>query len=169
MESEKGDLYRPIVILSYALNYKLGGLRPFGYHLANIFLHALNSVLVYLLAHLIFERKRPALFSALLFAIHPVHTEAVTGVVGRAELLAFLFSLSSLLMYITSKERKGYVLSLAFFLLALFSKENALILPFVLMLYDLTFRRDTSKTCPCQRLLAQMRIRLRIRPFIHVY
>ena len=92
--------YRPLTVLSFRLNYSLHQLEPFGYHLVNLILHSVVSVQILGLA----KRLRPglnqgALFAALLFACHPVHSEAVCNTVGRAELLAAALLLLSLQAY----------------------------------------------------------------------
>jgi tetratricopeptide (TPR) repeat protein len=133
--SKNQGLYRPLVVLSYALNYKVGGLNPFSYHLVNLVFHALNCILVYHLVFIVSRKRRVAAFTALLFATHPVHTEAVAGVVGRAELFAAFFLLLALLLYI--RESRWAVVP---FLLALLSKENAVVLLPILLLYDISFR-----------------------------
>jgi len=125
------DLYRPITVLSYALNYAAGGFHPAGYHLVNIVLHALNSLLVFLLLKR-FLQLRYAGAAALIFALHPLHSEAVAWVTGRAELLACFFMLSAWLVSLPDKDQKSTwlrtVLSSALYLLALLSKESALVL-----------------------------------------
>ncbi|TPW17836.1 MAG: hypothetical protein FD129_214, partial [bacterium] len=82
-----GGLYRPVATLSYALNHRVHGLKPFGYHLVNVLLHAAVSVLLTLLA-LQYLPLAAAGLAGLIFAVHPIHTEAVANVVGRAELLS---------------------------------------------------------------------------------
>ncbi|KAF5398424.1 Transmembrane and tetratricopeptide repeat containing 3 [Paragonimus heterotremus] len=90
--------YRPITVLTFRVNYLLHELNPVGYHAFNVILHALVAVLLFRLSK---ERLTPtgALITSLYFAVHPIHTEAVTGVVGRAELLSAAISLSILLHY----------------------------------------------------------------------
>ncbi|KAF6777148.1 hypothetical protein AHF37_03638 [Paragonimus kellicotti] len=90
--------YRPITVLTFRVNYLLHELNPVGYHAFNVILHALVAVLLFRLSK---ERLTltGALITSLYFAVHPVHTEAVTGVVGRAELLSAAISLSILLYY----------------------------------------------------------------------
>jgi len=129
-------LYRPVTILSYALNAALTGLRPSLFHLVNDLLHAANSVLVLFVILSLTGGSNIAFFTALLFATHPVHTEAVDNVVGRAELLAFLFSMLTLLFHSMRgrRFRVYYPLSLACFMLALMSKEVAAALPVVILL-----------------------------------
>ena len=92
------NVFRPVTFATFALNWKLGGANPVGYHLLNLLLHAGATWLLYiLLLELIGstpEGKTIALVAALLYAVHPIHTEAVAWAVGRAELLAagFLFA-----------------------------------------------------------------------------
>lgn len=128
-------LYRPITTLSYAINYHFSQLNPRNYHLTNILLHTLNSLLVYKIGVRLNIPSGPAFFIALLFAIHPIHTEPVNGIVGRADLLAFFFSLLAFLCY-----PGWHFFSLLFYLLALFSKEHAIAFPIVLLCYCLCFR-----------------------------
>src|ERR1051326_1630275 len=82
-----GGLYRPVVMLSYAINYAWGELDPWGYHLINVLVHGLNSALVLLVILELFRDRAFAMWSGLLFALHPIHTEGVAYVVGRAESL----------------------------------------------------------------------------------
>ena len=91
-----GGLYRPLTMLTYAANASIDA-RPWGYHLVNVVLHALVSIAVFFLARRLLDSAVAATVAALLFAVHPIHTEAVTGIVGRAELLAALGVLVSLL------------------------------------------------------------------------
>lgn len=93
-------LYRPMTMASYALNYFLFGSSVWSFHLINIILHALNCWLLFLLIRRLCAKKFLAYLTAFLFLILPIHTEAVTGLVGRAELLAFFFSFLALLFLI---------------------------------------------------------------------
>lgn len=93
--------YRPLTVLTFRLNFAVHGIDPFGYHIVNLLLHAL----VCLLYHRMCLTLLPgwtSLLAALLFSTHPIHTEAVASVVGRAELLSAVFFLSALLFYIRS-------------------------------------------------------------------
>ncbi|KAL3222705.1 hypothetical protein MRX96_000597 [Rhipicephalus microplus] len=93
--------YRPLCVLSFRLNYLLGGYEPRGYHLLNVLLHGLVSALfTALAARLFLNQWLPTLVAGFLFASHPVHTEAVAGIVGRADVGACLFFLGSLLAYV---------------------------------------------------------------------
>uniref|UniRef100_A0A182JC79 Glycosyltransferase RgtA/B/C/D-like domain-containing protein n=1 Tax=Anopheles atroparvus TaxID=41427 RepID=A0A182JC79_ANOAO len=93
--------YRPLCVASFKLNYLLDGFKPFGYHLVNVLLHSLATGLVVKLArHILPAARSGAAVAGLLFAAHPIHTEAVAGVVGRADLTGCIFYLLALLAYI---------------------------------------------------------------------
>ena len=91
--------YRPLCVLTFRLNYLLGGFKAWGYHLVNILLHCLATSLVVRLARLLFPSYVPVAITGLLFAAHPIHTEAVAGVVGRADVAACIFYLLSFQCY----------------------------------------------------------------------
>ena len=122
-----GNLYRPVVTLSYSITYKFFNLDPLPYHAINIFLHGLISVLVLILL-LKFLTKKQAFLSALVFAVHPIHTEAVANIVGRTELLSSFFLLLTLISYLHYKNIISLVLICIFYFLALCSKESSLCL-----------------------------------------
>lgn len=90
--------YRPLCVASFRLNHWTGGLDPKGYHAANVLLHCAVTYLVYAVYRTLMPGRRPAAAAAV-FAVHPVHAEAVAGVVGRADLLACLFYLAAFLCY----------------------------------------------------------------------
>ncbi|MBN1621128.1 MAG: tetratricopeptide repeat protein [Endomicrobiales bacterium] len=147
-------LYRPLVITSFAFDYKLWGKNPAGYHLTNIILNTINSVLVYFLTFFIFSGALKnnnlyvaAFISSLIFTVHPVHSEAVAGIVGRTELMATLFFLISLILYLRESGHKLlYWISLLFYFLGILSKEMAITLPAVIMIYDfVVFGKDVLK------------------------
>jgi tetratricopeptide (TPR) repeat protein len=135
-------LYRPMVILTYALNYAIHKLDPMGYHLVNLALHLITSNLVYLLVFLTARHFLLAAVVGLLFAAHPIHTEAIANVVGRADILASAFMLSAWALYIVHGEATGkkrhvyYLLSMVSFFLALLSKEPAIALLGILPIYE---------------------------------
>ncbi len=142
-------LYRPVTTLSYALNYRLHGLAPYGYHLVNLFLHLLNGTLVFWIFFRALGHAPSAGVAALVFVLHPVQTEAVNGVVGRAELLSAFWVLFAWALYTGASEAQGrarqalYGASLFAALLACFSKEHGVMLVGILAAYDLLllFRR----------------------------
>jgi len=125
--------YRPMVTVTYFIDFFLWKLNPFGYHLTNLFLHIINAIWRYFLICLISKDKRIALVGALLFALHPVNAEAVNVISFREDLLVFLFFISSFILFI---KQRYYIASLGLFLLALLSKEVAVTLPILLIIYD---------------------------------
>ena len=144
---QDAGLYRPITLLTFHANHVAGGLNPFGYHVTNIALHTLVVLVLYALGLRLGLSWMGAFSSASLFAVHPVHTEAIVNIVGRAELLMSLGVLLALRWYIengaTSEVRPGYrVASLGAFSLALLSKEQAIVLPFIIILYDISVGKN---------------------------
>lgn len=135
-------LYRPVSTLSYFIDFSIWKLNPFGFHLTNLFLHIINVILLFFLIILITGNQAIALLASLLFAIHPVNAETVAMIAFRPNLLSFLFFVSSFILFIkcnqhTDKKRiYAYILSLGSFMLALFSKETAIIFPVILLCYD---------------------------------
>ena len=92
--------WRPLTIITFQLNYRFGGLQPWGYHAANTVLHGCVCAAVAQLAWTLSGGcASTSLVAGLSFAVHPVHVEAVTGVVGRADELGTLFSLLSFFAY----------------------------------------------------------------------
>jgi len=142
--------YRPLYTLTLFLNYHFFKLKVYGWRIFNILLHILNTILVYFLIRYVFKDKLISSMTAMIFAVHPVHTEAVNVVVYRTELLACLFSLGSLFLYLKSirdtKIEKGlYLLSIFIFILALCSKEIAAALPFIIVLYIYLFSQEKER------------------------
>lgn len=135
-----GYLYfRPAGHALVLLDYILWYLSPFGYHLTNVLLHLGASFLVYLLTVRLLQQRAAAAFTAALFAVLSVHAEAVSWVAARYDVLAGLYSFASVL-FLVLYAQKGkpfyYVISLGASAMALASKETAIVLPAVLLLYD---------------------------------
>jgi len=141
-ESREGaGLYRPVTVTSLAAEWRLWDGGPLGFHAVNVALHALVSLLVLaLLIHLV--PLTAALAGALLFAVHPVHVEAVANVVGLSELLASLMVLGACLLYLGGAEwagagRAARTAALAvLYLVGLGAKEIAVTLPAILVLLE---------------------------------
>ena len=152
---EGGELtyYRPMMHIFYMFSYKLSELNTWGYHLVNILLHSLNSVMVFLVALKLFrgmksaeratERLRllAAFLAALIFATHTVNTEVVAWVAAVPELSFTLFGLLSFYLYIN----KRYKAAVPLFLLSLFSKETAMVVPILIFLYAIIYERSEIK------------------------
>lgn len=128
-----------------SLIYRLTGAVPFGYHLANIILHALNSLLVFAFL-LLFFKPVSSFWGALIFAAHPVHTEAVTWISGRPYELSAAFMLLSLLLYIRAAAQPkikwlNFAGALVFYVFAISTCTFALAFAALPALYDFTFAR----------------------------
>lgn len=137
------SLYRPVQMLTYAVDYMLWKLNPAGYHLTNIILHILAALMVCWLVSIIFNDRILALLTASLFVIHPIHTEAVSYISGRADPLALIFMMLTFIFYIKLKKTDNdtiYTLMIASYALALLSREGSFIVLALLLLYDHVFK-----------------------------
>ena len=145
-------LYRPLTSLTFALNWTAGGGTPFLFHLTNLLVHAGASVAVLLLAGRLL-RPAGATAAGLLFAVHPVHVEAVANVVGRAELLATLFTVTAALLYWRHGDEPGPLGAAGTVLatlLGLASKETAFAVPALLLVVDWAAARAAGEA-PAER------------------
>ena len=141
------SVYIPLTTLSFAVEYRFFGDHPFGYHLDNLILHALNTVLVYLLGMRLGLVPRAALMAALIFGIHPMKVESVSWVTERKDLMYAFFYLLSILQYLKfleCKQSKCYWVSIGMGFLSLLAKPMALSLPLVFLLLDWFRRRQFS-------------------------
>ncbi|MDO8489656.1 MAG: tetratricopeptide repeat protein [Candidatus Omnitrophota bacterium] len=141
------NFYRPLQTISYIFDYHFWQLDPVGYHLTNIILQIGVSFLVFLFVFNLIKSLPVAIASAVFFAACPIHTEAVTYISGRAEMLMGLFVILGLLFFIRSQNNIKravlfYILSLFSFALAVLSKEVAVIFPFVICGYIFYFLRE---------------------------
>ncbi len=143
------SMYRPLLLVSYAINYALGEYQVFGYHLLNILLHASCALLCWVAFGLLFtevpERVRAATFAGLLFAVHPLAAEPVNYISGRSDLMSTFFYLATLVLHLlwrrgaTEDPRLRAALELASlvcFALGLLTKSTVVTLPAVLLLTD---------------------------------
>ena len=145
--ASSAGLYRPLTTLSYLFNYAVmgNGLNPAGYHWFNLALQAVNAALVYALGLCIFEEIAPAWMMALLWAVHPLLTESVTNIVGRADLLAAFGVLAGVLIHIHAGSLRGgrrlaWLITLALVAgIGIFSKESAIVILAAMLLYDVAF------------------------------
>jgi tetratricopeptide (TPR) repeat protein len=145
------NFWRPVQLFSYLVDFKVWGLNPFGFHLSNTLYHAMVCVMVYIYLFLLFRRKELALLATLIYAVHPIHTEAVTYIAGRADSQAAFFILLSLCLYLRytqsedSKSILVYFGSFLSFILALMSKEMSSLLPAYMLLSDLATFKSQSR------------------------
>jgi tetratricopeptide (TPR) repeat protein len=136
--------YNPLVILSLALDYKLGGNSENWYHMTNVILHAINGMLVFIVMKRLMKNAVSAFFIALLFSLHPMHVESVAWIASRKDVLYSFFFLLSWWTYLvySADEVKSfrhhfiYITSVVLFTLSGFSKIQAVALPLVLLLSD---------------------------------
>jgi len=143
--------YFPLQILTYALDFQIWHIQPFGYRLHNVILHIFNTVLVFFLLKKIFSNTWVPFLTALLFGLHPVNVESVTWIAERKNVLSMALMLSSFISYLYYLEEQRpnrktgfYLVALSLFLLALLAKVSAVVLPFLFILYDLCFQKRTK-------------------------
>uniref|UniRef100_A0A8D2JNN3 Protein O-mannosyl-transferase TMTC1 n=1 Tax=Sciurus vulgaris TaxID=55149 RepID=A0A8D2JNN3_SCIVU len=160
-ENTSHKSYRPLCVLTFKLNIFLTGMNPFYFHAVNVILHCLVTlVLMYTCDKTVFKNRGLAFVTALLFAVHPVHTEAVAGIVGRADVLACLLFLLAFLSYNRSLDQccagdcfsptaSPFFLLLSLFLgtCAMLVKETGITVFGVCLVYDffsLSHKQDMS-------------------------
>lgn len=141
--------YLPLTIFSLSLDYWLYGLNPFGFHLTNLILHCCNCLLLYHLILRIAGREKQALLVSLIFLVHPIQVESVEWIFERKNLLSFLFFGFSFLTYL---KRGASAVSLLLFLLACLSKTSVVVLPLLLILYDISFTGKPTKEILFQKI-----------------
>ncbi|KAG5267253.1 hypothetical protein AALO_G00219680 [Alosa alosa] len=166
--------YRPLCILTFKLNIVLGGMEPFYFHVVNVCLHcAVTALLMHTCECCVFDDSRLAFLTALLFAVHPIHTEAVSGIVGRADVLACLLFLLTFLSYIRSVSVWGseeaipgtaspssLLMSLGLGTCAMLVKETGITVFAVCVLYDalVLCRKPFLLHLSCWRLKETLRL-----------
>ncbi|MBF0316846.1 MAG: tetratricopeptide repeat protein [Nitrospirae bacterium] len=151
--------YRPLVTLSMSVDHGIWGRNTFGYHLGNCLIHGTNALLVFVSLVYFLRPHMPSmtadagyktillipLTSSLLFAVHPINTEAVAWISGRTDLLATTFFLLAFLAFIAyerDRSAKTLALSAVFFFLSLTSKENGIAFAIVAVIYALTTKMN---------------------------
>lgn len=155
-KSSGENTFRPIVTLSYALDCLIWQFNPLGYHLTNVVIHLLNSILIYLFLIFLFklfDSGKKVNFLAFsvgaIFLVHPIQTSVVNCIGFRDESLYVLFLLVSLLAYLKYIEKSKivfYIFSLIFAFISFFAKEFAVIIPFFILLINLFLKEKKIKT-----------------------
>jgi hypothetical protein len=150
------DFFRPLVMLSYMIDLEVWGPNPAGFHLTNLLLHSINAFLVAVFADVAlglfsFEQRRRLIAgsSGLLFLVFPSHTESVSWVAGRTDVIATLFALGALIgfcLFLSRSSHRFFLVSIVSFCLALGSKESALALPLLILALGLAWFVSTRKT-----------------------
>lgn len=137
------NFYRPLQSITVAIDYKIWGMNPAGYHITNVILHTSAAMLLYILLFLISKSIFAGAIAALLFSVHPLNVSAVTYISGRADLLGALFIYASFILYIFYTKREKnislYAFSIVFYILAILSKEAFVIYPVIYLLYSQIF------------------------------
>jgi Tfp pilus assembly protein PilF len=149
------NYFRPMMTLGYLLTYQIAGLVPFGFHLANLVLNCIVVWLVFVLLRQ-FSGERVALVAAGLFALHPIHTEAVAWIAAVTDLQLTVFYLAAFLLYVrladTRHRIRARLILCGVFLLALLSKEQAMTLPVMVTLYEYFYRDDRLTATPREKI-----------------
>jgi Flp pilus assembly protein TadD len=137
------NYWRPVFSISLALDYSLWGLNPFGFHLTNILLHAINVALLFSLGQKL-QNTTCAVFASLLFALHPIQAQAVNVISIRADLLAALFTLLSFHAFLAGRTIPFAVA----LMVALLSKETSMFFPVVLLFTGIIIPREKQELKP---------------------
>jgi tetratricopeptide (TPR) repeat protein len=152
------NYYRPMMTLGYLVCYRLFGMRAYGFHLFSLLLHVLVVCLVFVLTERLTADRVWAFVAGTLFALHPVHTEAVTWIAAVTDLELTFFYLLTFGFFLAEarpgggrSERTLAAMGVPF-LLALLSKEQAMTLPALATVYEHFYRADRSETSTSQKL-----------------
>ena len=139
--------YRPVLMLTLMFDYALFGLKVQGYHIVTIVTHILAAVTLFFFIKNYLADHVVACVCALLFVAHPIHTENVAYITGRAEPLILILLFSALIQYLkfTDTNKTGaFILCLVCFIAALLIKENSVVLPGLIVLYHVVFRKKIN-------------------------
>ena len=142
--------YSPLHLLSYALDYSVGGLNAYAFHLSSNLWAGIVAGFVYLVALTLTQQRITAVVAALLFVVHPAHVEAVAWISNRKDLVAAAFVLPCVIAYLKYRQRGAiswYIVSLLLFLCALLGKLSVAAFPAVLVVLDLVLeKRSLSRS-----------------------
>jgi tetratricopeptide (TPR) repeat protein len=151
------NFYRPLMNIGYLVCYQIFGPHPFGFHLVNVTLHLLVVLAVFLFTQRMFHDRDLAFITAALFAIHPIHSEAVAWIAAVPDLeLSFFYLLTFWFFLAVARPggRYSYLAQLGMtgsFVLTIFSKEQAVMLPVLATVYEHFYRPDREETSPVQK------------------
>ena len=172
------DLYRPLSLVMFAIEYQIFGKNPAPFHFVNLLIFCGCVILLFYFLDKLFERKRTAvaLIASLLFALHPIHTEVVANIKSRDELLCFFFAFLSLNLFL-SFVKSGKIVhlltgSLCFFL-SMLSKETVVtfvaLVPFIFFFYSNENKRRSGYITGCVLLAAIVCIAIRFSVLNHYH
>jgi len=152
------NYYRPMMTLGYLISYKIFGLRPYGFHLVSLLLHAIVVGLLFALTKRLTGDRGWAFVTGALFALHPIHTESVAWIAAVTDLELTFFYLITFGLFLALARPGGrssprlLAVMVATFILALLSKEQAMTLPVLATVYEHFYREDRSETSISQKL-----------------
>ena len=149
----RAAMYRPLLLVTYAINYQIYGWRPWGWHITNLLMHLINSVMVLLIVYFTFRRERLAWIAAALYAFHPIAAENVNYINCRSSIMCTGFMLAGLiaiykLMQPEAKSGKKILwifLANLFFILGMLSKDSAVVFPGMAAIYFWIFCKDDNR------------------------
>jgi Flp pilus assembly protein TadD len=153
------NFYRPLTNFSFLVGYELFGLSPAGYHLLSILLHCIAVSLVFVVGSSLFGSETLGLLSALIFALHPVHVEPVAWIDGIGDPQVTVLILLSFWFFLrlgrpnVPRQGLAYFGLLGTFVLALFTKETAIVFPVLVTVFEHFYRSDRGQTRPWQKVL----------------
>jgi Flp pilus assembly protein TadD len=155
--AQRANYYRPLMNVGYLLCYQVFALRAFGYHLVNVLLHLVVVCAVFLLTKRMFQNRNLAFMAAALFALHPIHSEAIAWIGASPDLELSIFFLLTFWLFLAQARPGGRLSNSAqlamagSFLLTLLSKEQAVTLPVLATVYEHFYRADRGETRPAQK------------------
>jgi protein O-mannosyl-transferase len=143
-QGQGGSLYRPMLTVSLILSAQISGTAPFGYYLINIILHSASCCLFFAALQIVGFKRSVSFLGTLFFCIHPAITQAIAWIAGRNDSLLAIFILSGFIAYtkfLSTSLMKWYFFHLLCFALAMFTKESAIMFPFLALLYSFSLKR----------------------------
>lgn len=141
--------YRPLVNMTYRLDFMIWGIKAYGFRLTNIIFHMATAILLFYILRQLFNEGLPAFWGAAIFSLHPVNTEAISFIVSRNNILVTFFSIACIYLYLRSRKEASlmkYTASLLLFAMALVSKEFAFMVPPLLFVFN-RLLGVTKKNC----------------------
>jgi len=144
-QGQGGCLYRPMLTVSLILSAQISGTAPFGYHLIDIILHSASCCLFFAALQILGFKRSVSFLGTLLFCVHPAVTQATAWIAGRNDSLLAVFILFGFITYakfLSTSSLKWYLLHLLCFTLAMFTKESAIMFPFLALLYSFSLKRE---------------------------
>jgi len=140
----QSNYYRPLQMLSYTIDYHFWKLDVRPYHITNIITHILMALAVCWMVVVLFENNTLALFAAMLFVVHPIHAESATYISGLGDCMVGLFTVLAFILYVKQLDTDNIwmvVLLFIVYVIALFAKENSLVLPALFVVYHIAFKK----------------------------